>query len=281
VTGVTQGSNGSTRFDKSNIYYTPNAGFSGTDLITFTIVDNKGRPYTQSFDINIANLPPVANPDTASVYMNSSNNVIDVLANDTDPGNDALIITAVDTTGSSGTVIILPGGLSLTYTPNAGYVGNDSFTYTINDTNGGQATGTVNVGVSVPPWCGNATGHPSSVGCLISNVRLNGVSQTTLTVAGPGDTFAMQFDYQVWVLPGATTRVQVMPGMESTFSGTCAFDGVPGGFPGDSGTSAVFTLTAPASSGSWAVFINRAFQFSCVPTSYLGYGEVIALITVP
>lgn len=64
LTGVTQGNNGSTRFYNSNIYYTPNAGFVGTDTVTFTIVDSIGNPYTQSFNIDLANLPPIANTDT-------------------------------------------------------------------------------------------------------------------------------------------------------------------------------------------------------------------------
>ena len=78
----------------------------------------------------------------------SGANPIDVLANDTDPdAGDTLTITAV-TQGANGAVAITGGGTGLTYTPNAGYVGTDTFTYTIADGNGGTDTATVTVTVT-------------------------------------------------------------------------------------------------------------------------------------
>ena len=53
-----------------------------------------------------------------------------------------------------GTVQVEPGGDRLRYTPQAGFVGTDSFTYTVGDGQGGLATGSVTVAVttgSTPP----------------------------------------------------------------------------------------------------------------------------------
>ena len=69
-----------------------------------------------------------------------------VLGNDTDPDGDDL--TATLTTGPANGSVVLNDDGSYTYTPNAGFVGNDSFTYTISDGKGGEDTATVNLVVS-------------------------------------------------------------------------------------------------------------------------------------
>jgi len=286
LTGVTQGNNGSTRFDKSNIYYSPNAGFAGKDNITFTIVDSKGHPYTQSFNVKIANLPPVANTDTVYPPINISNYVIDVLANDTDPGNDPISIVGASWGASNGFVEIIPeptAGTHITYTPDPDYIGPGTISYTLQDSHGATTTGTVNLDVGVPPWCGVATGHPLQSGCLVSNVRLNGVPQTTLTVNPSDTTFTLQFDFQIWSHPGTSWIMQIMPGIENTFSGTCAYDGGPGNYPGTSGTSPVITMPVPATSGSYRIFIPRDLHYSCGQATYYVHDwiETVATVIVP
>ena len=73
---------------------------------------------------------------------------IDVVANDTDLEGDTLQVTSV-TMPSNGTAVIKPGSATtITYTPNAGFHGSDSFTYVASDGNGGTDTGTVTVTVT-------------------------------------------------------------------------------------------------------------------------------------
>lgn len=88
---------------------------------------------------------PVAQNDQATVDFNSSGTPIDVLANDSDPDNDALTITAVGAPAHG--VATISGGV-VSYAPAADYSGADSFTYTISDGNGGTATATVSVTVN-------------------------------------------------------------------------------------------------------------------------------------
>ena len=90
---------------------------------------------------------PSAADDVATVDYESAPTLIDVLANDSDPDNDPLTITAVSTP-AHGTAQIASGGIS--YTPAAGYSGNDSFTYTISDGRGGTASASVTVTVNPP-----------------------------------------------------------------------------------------------------------------------------------
>ena len=93
-----------------------------------------------------SNSAPDAMDDAASVAEDSGANVINVLTNDTDPDSDPLTITAV-TQGSNGSVTFDAGSVS--YTPNANFHGNDSFTYTIDD--GNAETDTATVFVTVTP----------------------------------------------------------------------------------------------------------------------------------
>ncbi len=102
------------------------------------------------------NHPPVARDDSATVDQNSTNNPIAVLANDSDPDGDALSVTAVSMPGH-GTATTTAGGVA--YTPAPGYLGVDSFTYTISDGRGGSATATVHVTVVAP-------NHPPVAGPL-------------------------------------------------------------------------------------------------------------------
>ncbi|MCB0079359.1 MAG: cadherin-like domain-containing protein, partial [Caldilineaceae bacterium] len=68
-----------------------------------------------------------------------------VLANDSDPDGDALTISITSQPGHGAATV---NNLQIVYTPNADFVGSDSFTYTIVDGKGGNATATVTVTVS-------------------------------------------------------------------------------------------------------------------------------------
>jgi hypothetical protein len=90
------------------------------------------------------NYPPVANDDYVTVYMDSVDNIIDVLADDIDPEGDSLTIINI-TAPSNGTVTL--NGSMVLYTPTSAFVGADQFTYTISDGNGGTDTADVFVTV--------------------------------------------------------------------------------------------------------------------------------------
>ena len=87
------------------------------------------------------NTPPVAEDDAAETDHDTAV-MIDVLANDTDPDGDALAIDVVSQPASG---IAAIAGDQVTYTPNSGFAGIDSFAYTITDGQGGTANATVTV----------------------------------------------------------------------------------------------------------------------------------------
>ena len=129
------------------ITYTPNPGFKGSDTFDYTMTDGTDTA-TATITITVEDAPPVANSDSRTTPTNTPVTV-PVTANDFDPNGDALIVTAV-TTPSNGTATINADG-TITYTPNDGYKGPDSFTYTITDgISTATATATITV-LNAPP----------------------------------------------------------------------------------------------------------------------------------
>ncbi|MBL0407774.1 tandem-95 repeat protein, partial [Microvirga aerilata] len=92
------------------------------------------------------NTPPVAFDDTATGLMGSSI-TIDVRKNDFDFESDETTIDA-HTQGRNGTVTVVDG--QLVYTPNTGFVGIDTFDYTLNGGDTARVTVTVTQPVAEP-----------------------------------------------------------------------------------------------------------------------------------
>ena len=95
------------------------------------------------------NRNPDAVDDTVETALNVAH-LITPLDNDSDPDGDALDVTST-TQGAHGVVTLDTDNDTLLYTPDTGYEGADSFTYTIADGNGGTDTATVNVWVGGKP----------------------------------------------------------------------------------------------------------------------------------
>ncbi|WP_321529807.1 tandem-95 repeat protein [uncultured Desulfuromonas sp.] len=90
------------------------------------------------------NDPPDALDDTITMAEDTTA-VIPVLTNDSDPEGDPLTIIDLGS-AQNGTVTLNDNG-SVIYTPNENYNGDDSFTYTISDGQGGTDTATVYITV--------------------------------------------------------------------------------------------------------------------------------------
>jgi hypothetical protein len=100
------------------------------------------------------NLAPEANDDHAATTRDTAV-VVPVLANDTDPDGDPLTVSGV-TQPAHGSAAVNGDG-TVTYTPEAGYTGDDSFTYTASD-GSLDDTATVTVEVRLAGTPGRASG---------------------------------------------------------------------------------------------------------------------------
>ncbi len=107
---------------------------------------SKVRLY-ETVAITPINDPPTAIDDFLRVDADSGPQVLDVLVNDgTLPDVGETVTITSHTGGSDGGTVIVEGGASITYTPAVGFVGTETFDYTINDgTPGNDATATVSV----------------------------------------------------------------------------------------------------------------------------------------
>ncbi len=196
VTGPSSGSltlNGDGSFT-----YTPNAGFSGSDSFTYHATDGttNSNDAIVTIAVNEVNSAPVAGNDSYAVDENTSLNIAapGVLGNDTDADADNL--TAVLVTGPSSGSLTLNADGSFTYTPNADFVGDDSFTYQATDgtTNSNDATVTIAVNeVNSAPVAGNdsyavdenASLNIGAPGVLGNDTDADADNLTAVLVTGP------------------------------------------------------------------------------------------------
>ena len=128
-----------------NVTYIPNAGYVGPDLFSFSA--NDGQWNTEVADVSIdvklpSNHPPVANAQAVST---AEDNALTITLGASDEDGDTLAYSNTSTAHGSLTV---GEGLTLLYQPDPNYFGPDSFTFTVDDGNGGVATATINITVT-------------------------------------------------------------------------------------------------------------------------------------
>ncbi|MCA9979913.1 MAG: tandem-95 repeat protein [Anaerolineales bacterium] len=145
VTQVTDPANGTAVISGTQVLYTPDLDFTGTDNFNYTVTN--GTQFASanvSVDVLDGNTPrpPLAQNDVATTTLGIPVQ-IPVLANDTDPLNGTLTLVSVSTP-AQGTAVI--EGSTIVYTPtnNAPYVA--QFSYTVANADG-TATAQVTVNV--------------------------------------------------------------------------------------------------------------------------------------
>jgi hypothetical protein len=130
------------------------------------------------------NTVPTAVNDTLATRENIAVNAaaFKLLLNDTDVDGDVRSLTAITNTSAQGGTISL-SGVTVTYRPPTNYSGADSFTYTVSDTLGGTATGTVNVTVNP------AVGGPERI---VTQTTLPDGNQRLVFAGIPGFSYLVQ-----------------------------------------------------------------------------------------
>jgi VCBS repeat-containing protein len=160
------GPDGSFTYDPNGQFEYLQTGNSTSDSFTYTVTDDYGITDTATVTIIIngvydppdddpaayhppvyyppVNHPPVAVDDSATTPQDTAV-TIDILGNDSDPDGDTLTLASV---GPAGSGSITDNGTSVTYTPDPGFSGIDTFSYTISDGNGGIDTAVVTITVT-------------------------------------------------------------------------------------------------------------------------------------
>ena len=142
---VTAPQNGTLSGVEPNLTYTPAPGYTGPDYFTFVATDGEWNTEVVEVSINVrvpSNQPPTADAQALAVAEDNSL-LITLTAND--PDGDVLSYTYTDVAHGTLTPV---SGTTLLYQPAANYFGSDSFSFTVDDGNGGTDTAEITISVA-------------------------------------------------------------------------------------------------------------------------------------
>ena len=191
-----------------NLTYTPTSGYHGSDSFQFTVTNTSGlTSAAATVTLTVATGTPTATAQSVNVNLNLPRTI--TLAG-TDPDVPALTLTY--------TVVTSPanGSLSgtapnLIYTPNAGYTGADSFTFTVSNGTNTSGTATVSLTVIGQPTISSFTPASGPVGTTVTVTGTNLQNATALNffrnVAGTSFTVVSSTQVTVKVPTGASSGI--------------------------------------------------------------------------
>ncbi|MDH5546946.1 MAG: tandem-95 repeat protein [Gammaproteobacteria bacterium] len=130
--------------------YTPPPNFTGVDSFMYLAADTSLGTDVATVTITVTPVAdaPITVEDKVITDEDTPITIIDIIANDYDPDGDAITLTSVDTVSVNGGQIVDLGENAYRYLPRENFFGPDSFGYTIEDSTGLTATGTVSVTVN-------------------------------------------------------------------------------------------------------------------------------------
>ena len=282
----------------ANRTYTPAPDFNGTDTFTWRVNDGTNNSNTSTFTINVAevNDPPTATDDSKSTTANNAVTfpASDLTTNDSaGPANEAgqtLTVTNVTATVNTHGFVSLNSG-NVTYTPDAGYSGPASFTYTVcdNGTTAGSldaqcTTATVNITVnpqvtthfSVTAPANTTSGTPFNVTVTAldaSNVTVTSYTGTVHFTSSSAGSLPADYIFVAGDNGSHTFSVTL------TSNGAQSITATDGGITGTANTTVApppathFSVTAPASAttGSpFSVTVTALAASNATATGYVG-----------
>ncbi|MBI2808098.1 MAG: tandem-95 repeat protein [Planctomycetes bacterium] len=152
------------------VTFTPAANFNGSASFGYTISDGQATASAIArLEIIPINDAPQAVNDVVVGFEDAAQ-IINVLANDTDPDGDALSVASIDFV--TGGAAVINADQTVTFTPAANYVGSATIGYTISD---GQASSSATVWITLQP----VNDAPLAVSDLVSTYR-----NTPITIWG-------------------------------------------------------------------------------------------------
>ncbi len=156
TTPISGPSNGSVTIMPDGTYtYTPDVDFNGIDSFVVEICDDAIPPacsqITITVEVSPVNDDPSAQPDsyTTDEDVPLTINLPGVMTNDSDIDGDVIFVSAFDVLSANGGVITMRQNGSFDYLPPLGFFGQDTFSYSIADGNGGFSSATVTITINL------------------------------------------------------------------------------------------------------------------------------------
>ncbi|MGD9210929.1 MAG: Ig-like domain-containing protein, partial [Desulfobacteraceae bacterium] len=132
--------------DDGSFTYKPATDFNGTDHVTYTIKNEKGKSSQGNITFSVSSLPDSPKPvDDHREITEGQPITIDVLANDVEPDGEAMKLVELGEP-ISGTAEMTADG-QVVYTPDPNHSGDVEFYYIVSDVNGLEAAGWVFVSI--------------------------------------------------------------------------------------------------------------------------------------
>ena len=216
------------------LVYQPDENFFGEDTFTYQADDGMSLSNVTTVTIRVVEIndPPITRPDQATVRQGQSSNfgATGLLQNDTDPEGDRFEIIAVNATPDTHGTVSFTNQMVI-YTPDPAFTGDARFTYTVRDTNGGEAVGIVHVRVEPAPDESNTAGKSSGFGSLDRARRLfNFNVQSRATGEGEhsiqGHLFFVDLESRIFFRSTRITSFRIEPdGRLASFSGVGTVNG--------------------------------------------------------
>jgi len=145
---VSQPNRGSLSGTAPNLTYQPQANFSGGDSLTFKASDGQlsSQPATISITIQAVNDAPLAQTQSVSLQENATGQAIKLAGSDVEGSALSYSLVSQPSHGS-----LTGAAPQLSYQPNSGYVGADSFSFKVSDGVWSSQPATVNLTISAKP----------------------------------------------------------------------------------------------------------------------------------
>ena len=195
---------GAITVDASNsiLSYTPLGDFNGTDTFTFSVNDGLGDSNvgTMTITVNPVNDAVVCTNVVLGTPVDTALTIVaatDLITGCTDVDGDTVVFGSADQPTNVASTVTDDGAGTLTYTPETGLIGVDSFVFTATDGNGGDGTATANIQVgtiygnfTMLDKSGETTGGTNDVNLEWDGVTLHADESSTnfdvITIASEG-----------------------------------------------------------------------------------------------
>jgi len=211
ISQVTSMTGGTAVISGQDVLFTPALNFNGTATLSYTVSDGLGGQATATVTVTVqpVNDAPVAANDAVTTNEDTQV-VISVLQNDNDVDGDQLVVSQVSFP-ANGIAVITGGGTTVTYTPSPNYNGPDSFSYTVSDGHGGQASATVTLDITPVNDAPFVLGDTATtwknwkimVPVLANDSDIEGDSIFLQTINTPSKGTASNFHDQIFYNPGS------------------------------------------------------------------------------